>query len=357
VGKGPLIRCRVPLRVSLAGGGTDVSPFVEDHGGVALSLALDRFVTCTVETTDDDSVELKSADYGISTRFAPGTIPLFDGNLDLIKGVLRRVQPSWHVGLKMWLTSDAPPGSGLGASSALVVSAILGLCRCLDVAITPASTAALAYIVERVDLGITGGYQDQYAAAFGGVSWMEFSGSGVRVSRPPVSDAVLDELNEHVLLWYTGEVHLSAGILEEQVANYVQRRPGSEGLFEIKRLAYRMLASLEVGDIRSVGRLLHNSWQVKRSLASSITSPAIDALYDAGLHAGALGGKLLGAGGGGYLLFIVPPEQKRDVMSALRHLGGTDAGRVRLGADTPKTWTAEFGRGAEVFDVSPRGRA
>ena len=337
----PAVRARVPLRISFGGGGTDVLPYCAEYGGVALNVTIDRYVHCSIEPSEGPVVTVTSLDYNQATSFQVNQIPVYDGNLDLVKAVLARVNPSWRRGLSMLLQADAPPGSGLGTSSAIVVAAILALGRLLGVYLPAEQAAALAYQVEREDLGIVGGFQDQYAASYGGFNWMEFSADGVRVEPVPLSPATRYELEFKLLLWYTGHTRLSAGILAEQVGNYQAGRAETvAGLHRMKALAADMRQALMRGACDEFGALLDASWLAKRLLASPITNPRIDELYAAARSAGALGGKLLGAGGGGFLLLYVPETERRRVMDALARFPGTIGSAVHFDLGGPVAWSA-----------------
>jgi len=336
----PAVRARVPLRISFGGGGTDVAPYFLDHGGVALNVTIDRYVYCSLVPTRDETVRVTSLDYTQVTSFRVHELPVYDGNLDLVKAVLHRVDPAWRRGLDMLLQADAPPGSGLGTSSAVVVATILALSRLLGVYLTPEQVASLAYTVERQDLGIAGGYQDQYAAGYGGFNWMEFTREGVVVEPLGLKPDTLYELEYKLVLWFTGGTRLSAGILREQVGNYQEGRPTTvENLHRMKDLAVGMRRALARGATDEFGALLHESWQAKRKLASSITSAAIDELYQVARDKGALGGKLLGAGGGGFLLLYIPEGRRRAVLDALSRFSGTQGTAVHFDLSGPVVWT------------------
>ncbi len=338
-GKSPAVRARVPLRISFGGGGTDVAPYFLDHGGVALNVTIDRYVYCSLSPGADETVRVTSLDYNQAATFGVHELPVYDGNLDLVKAVINRVNPAWRRGLDMLLQAEAPPGSGLGTSSAVVVATILALSRLLGVYLNPEQVSILAYAVEREDLGIAGGFQDQYAAGYGGFNWMEFSREGVSIEPLGLKPDTLYELEYRLVMCYTGETRLSAGILTEQVGNYeAGRRDTVASLHRMKDLAAAMRRALLRGDTDEFGSLLHESWQSKRLLASSITNAAIDELYETAQAAGALGGKLLGAGGGGFLLLYVPEARRRAVVDALAQFPGTQGSAVHFDLSGPVVW-------------------
>lgn len=337
----PVVRTRIPLRISFGGGGTDVEPYPSRYGGATVNATIAKYVYCSVTPTETEHIHLQSDDMNISRSFHMKSIPLFDGELDLIKAVLARISPDWRRGLSMRLQSDAPPGSGLGASSALVVASIMSLSRMLGVYLSPADVAQLAYQVERNDLGILGGYQDQYAAAFGGFNWTEYTSEGVYVSPLGIEADVLFELECKLLLWYTGVTHISGGILKEQIHNYETGGPQiTDRLNSLKLMALDMRNLLLRRRLDDFGSLLDLAWQVKKQLAQSISSESIEEFYHAGRNAGALGGKVLGAGGGGYLLFYVPDESRKNVIESLSKIGGKYGGALHFDLTGPHTWTS-----------------
>ncbi len=352
-GKSPAVRARVPLRISFGGGGTDVAPYFLDHGGVALNVTIDRYVYCSLAPSADETVRVTSLDYNQAASFGVHELPVYDGNLDLVKAVIHRVDPAWRRGLDMLLQAEAPPGSGLGTSSAVVVAAILALSRLLGVYLNPEQVSTLAYAVEREDLGIAGGFQDQYAAGYGGFNWMEFSRDGVSIEPLGLKPETLYELEYRLVMCYTGGTRLSAGILAEQVGNYQAGRLETVfSLHRIKELAAAMRRALIRGETDEFGALLHESWQAKRQLASSITTAAIDELYGAAAAAGALGGKLLGAGGGGFLLLYVPETRRRAVVDALTRFPGTQCSTVHFDLSGPGVWAEKgFRNAAPAFQT------
>ena len=337
------VRSRVPLRVSFGGGGTDVDPYAEQEGGVALSATIARYVVATVAPQSTSEVAVHSVDYRTTTTFSIHGDPLYDGNLDLVKAVVHRVDPSWRCGLSVQLESDAIAGSGLGASSAVVVATILAVARVLGVHVEWEQAARLAYRVEREDLGIAGGYQDQYAAALGGLNWMEF-GPGREVHVEPVAVArdVLEELECRLVLWYVGKTHVSGAILERQIQNLRTGQGETRAALDrAKLVAYDLRRALVQGRLDDFGALLHEGWAAKRQFATGVTDPQIDALYGAARDAGALGGKILGAGGGGFLLVYVPDRQRSHVLGALEGVGGARAPGLLFDHRGPGTWWAE----------------
>jgi D-glycero-alpha-D-manno-heptose-7-phosphate kinase len=317
-----IIRSKAPLRISFAGGGTDVPPYPQERGGVVLSITINKYAYASLITTDDEAITVQSLDYDIVAKYHTAADLTYNGELDLVKAVIRRMAIDKR-GLKLFLHSDAPPGSGLGSSSTLVV-ALVGLLRhWLRQPLTDYQIAELAYQIERVDLGIIGGMQDQYAATFGGVNFIEFSDKAVIVNPLRVTLDRLNELEYNLLLCYTGRTRLSAHIVERQTQSFVDKKAEVvQALDAQKEMAIQMKNALLQGRLDDFGDLLHHAWQTKKHLDPAISTPQIDELYETARRQGALGGKILGAGGGGYLLLYCPFDHKHLIAAALENLGG-----------------------------------
>ena len=317
-----VMRSKAPLRVSFCGGGTDVPPYPAEHGGVVLSATINWHAYGTLARSDDDAIEVESVDYGLSARYGQNDDLVFDGKLDLVKSVLRRLCHE-RAGLRLYLHSDAPPGSGLGSSSTLVVALVGLFNRSQHLGLDDYAVARLAYQIERVDLGIIGGMQDQYAATFGGFNFIEFYGDGAVVNRLRIDADVLNELEYSLLLCYTGQTRMSGHIVERQISAYVSGNADTtEALHTMKTLTLDMKKALLHNRLLDFGGLLHEAWEYKKRLDAGISTPQIDELYAAARHCGAVGGKVLGAGGGGYLLVYCPFAKKRAIATELERLGG-----------------------------------
>lgn len=318
-----IIRSKAPLRISFSGGGTDVSPYLEEKGGVVLSTTIDKYSYGTLIPHDDPTINVESLDFDIVAKYAVERQLVYDGELDLVKAVLNTVEGATDSGFDLFLHSDAPPGSGLGSSSTIVVT-LMGLLRhWLQKPWTNYDLAQLAYHIERIVLGIKGGKQDQYAATFGGFNFIEFFNDATIVNPLRVSTTILNELEYHLLLCYTGKTRLSAKIIETQVQGYVDKQPTSvAALDELKQITIDMKNALLQGRLNDFGALLHDAWENKKKLARQITTEQIDELYTTAREKGALGGKILGAGGGGYLLLYCPFDRKHIIAAALEHLSG-----------------------------------
>ncbi|MBN1886775.1 MAG: GHMP kinase [Thermoflexales bacterium] len=338
-----IIRSKAPLRVSFAGGGTEVEPYLSERGGAVLSMTIDRYAYSTLRLRDDRQISVTSLDYDTVARFNLDEPLVYDGQLDLVKAVIRRLnRENTDQGLDFFLHSDAPPGSGLGSSSTLVV-ALIGLFKHWQhLPLTNYEIADLAYQIERIDLGIHGGKQDQYAATFGGFNFIEFSRDATIVNPLRVPPDTLNELHYNLLLCYTGQTRLSARIIDTQVERYVQRKEDVvQAMDEIKQIALALKNALLQGRLSDLGALLHEAWVNKKKMAAQISNPHIDELYETARKHGALGGKISGAGGGGHMFFYCQFDKKHRVAQELERLG---ARIVEFNYDFQglQTWRANF---------------
>jgi D-glycero-alpha-D-manno-heptose-7-phosphate kinase len=316
------IRAKAPLRISFAGGGTDVPPYPERNGGCVLSATIDSFAWGSLRPRQDESIKLTSADFNLLLEYDTKSELRFDGQLDLVKAVINHSGAKNSGGFEIFLHSDAPPGSGLGSSSALIV-ALVGLIKEFkNVRMTQYEIAESAYRIERVDLGIRGGLQDQYAASFGGFNFMEFYEDRVVVNPLRVHPEVLNELEHNLLLCYTGQTRPSDHIIEDQTRRLESGNEDTVGaLAQQKQLAVDMKCALLRHRLNDFGDLLHAAWEAKRKISTKISNPLIEEMYATARKNGALGGKITGAGGGGFILFYCQFESKLKIAEALRQLG------------------------------------
>ncbi|HYT26154.1 MAG TPA: GHMP kinase [Actinomycetota bacterium] len=315
------VRASAPLRISFAGGGTDVPPYPSTHGGAVLSATISRCATAHVQVRSDGAYHVDSLDLMARAAFTAREDLAFNGHLDLVKAVLRGLDPGG--GLDLVLATDAPPGSGLGSSSALVVAMLAAVGATAGRSWSPAELAWRAYEVERIDLKIQGGMQDQYAAAFGGLNFIEFHGDDDVEVRPlEVRSSTVEELERSLLLAWSGQGRTDGGILRRQIDGVLGGSARSLGsLGAMKALAEAMRDALLAGDLATFAEGLHEGWEQKRRLATGIATPRLEELYEVGRAAGAAGGKVLGAGGGGFLVFCGPPAHGDRVAAALEAAG------------------------------------
>ena len=325
-----LIRSRAPLRLGLAGGGTDVSPYCDEFGGAILNATIDYYAYAALEPLTTDRVEFESADLHESAAYPSQAILENDGRLDLFKAVYNHVVRNFNDGkplsLRMSTRVNVPAGSGLGSSSTLVVAMLAAYVEWLNLPLGDYELAHTAYIIERKEAGLQGGKQDQYAAAFGGFNFMEFGKDGrVLVNPLRVKDWVVSELEASLLLYYTGMSRTSADIIDEQSRNVRDKNsPAVEAMHSIKEEAFRMKECLLRGDFQRLHEVLRSSWESKKRMASQISNEHIERLYTCALSAGAYCARISGAGGGGFMIFLTDPIYKDKVASALRasHEGG-----------------------------------
>lgn len=317
------IRAKSPLRISFAGGGTDVSPYMDERGGVVLSATIDKYAYGTLRVTGGTEITVQSFDYDMVAKYVVDAPLKYDGQLDLVKAVINRLNYQGpRQGLEFSLHNDAPPGSGLGGSSAMVV-ALVGLFRhWRHLPLAPYEVAELAHQIERIDLGLSGGRQDQFATVFGGFNFIEFHRHSTIVNPLRVDPDVLNELDYNLLLCYTGHTRGSDPIIDTQVRNYLDRKQDAvAGMDRLKELTILLKNALLRGRLAEFGALLHEAWLAKKQMSSLISTPALDELYEVARTAGALGGKITGAGGGGYMFFYCPFGTRHKVAAAIERYG------------------------------------
>lgn len=318
-----IVRSRAPLRVSFGGGGTDVPPYSDERGGAVLSVTIDKYAYASLRTTDDATVSVRSLDYDVVAKYAIDQPLEMDGSLDLVKACLNRTRDTKpKQGIEVFLHSDAPPGSGLGSSSTMAVAVIGMMRQWKNLPLSDYEVAETALAVERQDLGIAGGKQDQYAAVFGGVNFIEFHKDTVIVNPLRIKPETINELQYMCLLAYTGKTRLSDGIIRKQQEGFEKQVVDViAAMDEIKQIAVDMKGALLQGRLRDFAALLHAGWEAKKRMAGPISNPHINELYDIARQHGALGGKILGAGGGGYMLVMCEFDKKHIVAERMEKAG------------------------------------
>jgi D-glycero-alpha-D-manno-heptose-7-phosphate kinase len=318
-----VVRAKAPLRLSFAGGGTDVSPFPETEGGAVLSTTIDHFAYGSLNPRPDDQVTIESVDFGMSLDFPVTEDPVLDGKLDLVKAAIKRLRRGDLGGYDLVLRSNTPPGSGLGSSSTMMVALVGLLHEFCGLSLDQYEIAHLAYQIERQDLNIKGGLQDHYAAAFGGFNFIEF-GERVIVNQLRVRDEIVNELELNLLLCFTGVTRESAHIISDQTSRVTAEEARTlEGLRAQKELAVAMKSALLRGKLNEFADLLGEAWHEKKKLSPMIASPRIEEAFEIACRNGAISGKVTGAGGGGYILFYCDFKRKHRVADALERVGIT----------------------------------
>jgi D-glycero-alpha-D-manno-heptose-7-phosphate kinase len=288
---------------------------------MVLSATINQYAHSSLRPRRDSRLTLASLDYDVVARYDHPRRMKLDGNLDLIKAVVRAFKV--RRGANLWVHSDAPPGSGLGSSSALVVALIGVMSEWLRRPMPDYDAAELAYRIERVDLGLAGGRQDQYASAFGGFNFIEFTAGGTIVNPLRIRTDVLNELEYRLLLCYMGQTRQSARIIERQTAAYrAGEPPVVEALRRLKSETLEMKKALLLGKVDALGELLHEAWESKKKLDEGISNSHVDRLYRLARREGAIGGKMPGAGGGGYFLLLTRFDRKHRVAAVLEKHGG-----------------------------------
>ncbi|MBM7609066.1 D-glycero-alpha-D-manno-heptose-7-phosphate kinase [Lysinibacillus composti] len=323
-----IFRSKAPLRLGLAGGGTDVSPYSDIYGGYVLNATIDMYAYCSIEVTDDNKISFYAADREEYFECSSTEFINLDGTLDLHKGVYNRIVKEFvkePLSFKLTTYSDAPAGSGLGSSSTMVVAILKAFTEWLNLPLGEYDIAHLAFEIERKDIGLNGGKQDQYAATFGGFNFMEFYDNDRVIVNPlRVKNWIVNELESSILLYFTGVSRESAKIIDEQANNAKKKNQNSiEAMHQLKKDAVNMKEALLKGEIVRFGELLGHSWEEKKKMASSISNDMINDIYEKAINAGAIGGKVSGAGGGGFMIFIVDPIKKLDVIRALEKESGS----------------------------------
>ena len=323
-----IVRSKAPLRIGLAGGGTDVSPYSDKYGGYILNVTLDMFAYATIQTRSDGQVCFLAQD--IEKEFeAPATESLeLAGELILHKAIYNRIVNDFNHGQPLSIDvitfSDAPPGSGLGSSSTMVVAILAAYRELLNLPLGEYDLAHLAYEIEREDCKLSGGKQDQYAATFGGFNFMEFYQDRVLVNPLRIRPEIQSELESQIVLYFTGISRDSGKIIDDQIkASSSQKDDKSlEGLHRVTESAFEMKEFLLRNDIDGMAKVLKQSWLAKKSTSSSISNPDIEEISDLAISHGAKALKLSGAGGGGFMMLFVDPIKKQPLVKALKNTNG-----------------------------------
>ncbi len=315
-----LVRGKAPLRVSFSGGGTDITPYCDEYGGCVLNTTIGMYIYGALEVRDDKQVRIFSLDYHEHIQYELGSEIDEGDHFKFLKAVVQRLNPP-H-GFNLYLHSDAPPGTGLG-SSGTVSSLIIGLVNhAFNLMLTKYEMAQMAYVVEHDDLNRAVGRQDHYASVFGGFNFMEFGKDGTLVIPLRVEPWILEELTYHLQMFYTRKKRDSTDIVATQIEYYKEKRQETlDALANIKDISRRMQRCLLKGELKQFGSLLHEGWLAKQQMNPGTANPYLNEIYSTGRKAGAVGGKILGAGGGGFFIFYTPFTKKGEVSKALTKIG------------------------------------
>jgi len=320
-----IIRTKAPLRLGLAGGGTDLDIYANSYTGYVLNATIALYAHVTLEIRDDNKIIFESLDHDEYLELESNKYLELNGDMDLYKGIYNRVIKDLvfkPLSFKLTTYSDVPSGSGLGGSSTLVVAIIKSFVELLNLPLGEYDIAKLAYEIEREDIAIIGGAQDQYAATFGGFNFMEFyADKRVIVNPLRIKNWIIDELEESMVLYFTG-VQRSASLIEKEKSNVMQKEKSLNAMHKVKEDATRMKEALLKGDIRNFANILGQSWETKKKVSNAISNSDIDSIYELAMQNGAYSGKVSGAGGGGFMFFMVEPTKKHNLIKILNEQDG-----------------------------------
>ena len=342
-----LFRSRAPFRLGIAGGGTDVSPYSDQYGGAVLNVTINLYAHATIRPLNNGKIRFVHINDQITEEFdAVSELPL-TGNLILQHGIYNSIVKKFNHGkplsFELVTQMDVPSGSGLGTSSTLVVAILGAYMEWLKLPLGKYDLAHYAYEIERIDLKMAGGKQDQYAATFGGVNFMEFfEDDRVIVNPLRISDDILQEWAMNTVLFYTNKQRESSNIIEEQAENVKKQKTDSlEAMHNVKKEAFRMKNCLLRDELWELGKALNISWKSKKKMAKNISNPFIDHIYDTALKHGALGGKISGAGGGGFMFFYCPENSRYTVIDANKKLEIGKIHNIEFSEKGVTTWTVK----------------
>ena len=320
-----IIRSKAPLRLGLAGGGTDLNTYCDRFGGFVLNTTISLYVHCTIEERNNGKILFESTDIEQSLEIESKEYLPLDGHMDLYKGIYNRIIKDYSkkpLSFSISTYSDVPSGSGLGGSSTLVVAIIQAFVEWLNIPLGEYDIAKLAFDIEREDIGIVGGAQDQYAATFGGFNFMEFyADKRVIVNPLRVKSWIIDELEASIILYFTN-ITRQASQIEKEKKDLLENENSLNAMHEVKEDAILMKEALLKGEIKKFASILGKSWESKKRVSNSISNDEIDKVYKVAMQNGAYSGKVSGAGGGGFMFFMVEPTMKLKLIRALNKQQG-----------------------------------
>ncbi len=322
-----IYRSKAPLRIGLAGGGTDVSPYCDLYGGAILNATISLYACASIEPIPENKIIIEAVDRKERAEYPVSVSLPADGHLDLAKGVYNRIVRDYGMlpsGCKLVTYVDAPAGSGLGTSSTLMIAILGAFTEWLKLPLGEYDIAHTAYEIERLEMKMAGGKQDQYAATFGGVNFMEFYADDKVIVNPlRIKSKYLYELEHNLVLYFTATSRLSSTIIEAQQKNVTEQKQSSiDAMHHLKEQARMMKEALLRGSVDDIGPILDFGFRHKKQMAHGISNTVMDDIYNAALRSGATGGKITGAGGGGFMMFYCPGNTSHQVREALRQFGG-----------------------------------
>ncbi|MCI8514223.1 MAG: dehydrogenase [Lachnospiraceae bacterium] len=323
-----IIRSKAPLRLGLAGGGTDVSPYCDQYGGCVLNVTIDMYAYCTIEPSDDGRITFYAADR--DELFTSESLPelFIDKLLPLHKGIYNRIVKDFNRGeplsFRMTTYSDAPAGSGLGSSSTMVVAILKAYMEWLNLPLGEYDMASLAYRIERKDLALSGGKQDQYAATFGGFNYIEFYEKDRVIVNPlRLKKWIKNEIESSLVLYYTGTSRDSAKIIDDQIKHTTSNdQLALAGMHELKAQAAVMKETILKGDFSGIAECMRKGWEAKKKTSSVISNPQIEKMYQYVMDHGGMAAKISGAGGGGFMMILCDPKRRFELVQALKRTEG-----------------------------------
>lgn len=320
-----IIRSKTPLRLGLAGGGTDVSPFCDEYGGCVLNVTINMYSYCTIKPTKNKKIVFIAPDRDEKIEFDSTNVLPIDSKLPLHCGIYNRIVKDFNknkpLSFEMTTYSDAPSGSGLGTSSTMVVTIIKAFQEWLNLPLGEYDTAKLAFEIERKDLKFAGGKQDQYAATFGGLNYMEFFDNDRVVVNPlRLKKWIKNEMENSLILYYTGTSRDSGKIIEEQT-KATKCEKSLEAMFKIKEQTTLMKECVLKGDFNGISDCLTQNWLEKKKTASVISNPQIEETYNFIMEHGGKAAKISGAGGGGFMIIWCDPRNRYELIHALKNRG------------------------------------
>ena len=337
-----LIRSKAPLRLGLAGGGTDVYPYSDLYGGGILNATINLYAYATIIPANNGKIIFETADGSIIKEFNSVDFIIPEGIFDIHAGIYNRIAklfPEKQLSFRLITSLDAPQQSGLGTSSTLAVAILGAFVEWFKLPLGEYDIAQMAYEIERSDLGMAGGKQDQYSATFGGINFMEFYKDKVIVNPLRIKDSYLDELTHNLVLYYTDTSRLSSQIIQQQQQNVIKEDLAAiEAMHQLKKQAVMMKEALLKGNLDEIGKILDFGWKFKKQMATGITNKSLDTIYATALQNGATGGKISGAGGGGYMFFYCPGNTRYRVIESLKQFGGYTE-RYEFTASGLVSWT------------------